>query len=199
MRASTLASGGTVLLLLLCLLPLRGLASSPAATALLPSLVLNNPPLPGDESIRARLKACILMGDLNCIVDQYLLLQDIGRVPGWLVAFQNAFAVATRKAGECEKVAKLIHEGLTRLGQRPEFMRFTVNGPAGLLGFDEIQKGVVTKTYQISTLGYHVAIRLGDKVIDAYTGPAGLPFREYMARLSTSPGCKIVEEVVETL
>jgi hypothetical protein len=42
----------TVLLILLCLLPPRGLASSPAAMAPLPSLVLGSPPLPGDESIR---------------------------------------------------------------------------------------------------------------------------------------------------
>ncbi|WP_143195720.1 hypothetical protein [Archangium sp. Cb G35] len=200
MKASIPARGGTItiLLVLLCLLPPRGLASAPAVMPSLPTLVLGSPPLPGDESIRARLKACLLAGDLDCVVDKYLLLKDIGRVPGWLVAFQNAFAVANQKAGECVKVAKTIHEGLTRLGQNPEFMRFTVKGPSGLLGFDEIQKGVLTRTHQISTQGYHVAIRLGDKIIDAYTGPAGLHFREYMGRLSTSPGCKVVEEVVQT-
>jgi hypothetical protein len=102
MKASIPARGGplTVLLILLCLLPLRGLASAPAAVTSLPALVLGSPPLPGDESIRARLKACLLMGDLNCVVAQYLLLKDIGRVPGWLVAFQNAFAVANQKAGD---------------------------------------------------------------------------------------------------
>jgi len=201
MRTSAPVSGGTVLLLcLLCLLlPSRGLASFPAAIAPLPSLVLNNPPLPGDESIRARLKACLLMGDLNCVVDQYLLLEDIGRVPGWLVAFQNAFAVASRKAGECEKVAKIIHEGLTRLGQRPEFLRFTIDGQAKVMGFDEVAQGVLLRTHQISTRGHHVAVWFEGKVIDAYTGPAGLPLREYMARLNTSPGSKIVEEVVQTL
>jgi hypothetical protein len=49
---------------------------------LLSSRVLSNPPLPGDESIQARLKARILIGDLNCVVEQYLLLKGIGRVPG---------------------------------------------------------------------------------------------------------------------
>jgi hypothetical protein len=186
-------------LLLLCLLPPRGLASSPAAMAPLPSLVLGNPPLPGDESIRARLKACILLGDLNCVVDQYLLLKDIGRVPGWLVAFQNAFAVANRKAGECEKVAKAIHEGLTRLGQRPEFLRFTVNGDVKLLGFNEISNGALVKSYQIAQTGQHVAVKLGDKVIDAYTGLTGLPLSEYMARLSTASSSHVVYEVVQTL
>ncbi|MFE8599621.1 hypothetical protein [Archangium violaceum] len=89
MKASIPARGGsiTVLLVLLCLLPLRGLASPSVVMPSLPSLVLGSPPLPGDESIRARLKACLLMGDLNCVVDQYLLLENIGRAPGWLVAF----------------------------------------------------------------------------------------------------------------
>jgi hypothetical protein len=192
------ASAG-LLVVLICLVPIRGLASSPGAMAPLPSLVLGTPPLPGDESIRARLKACILLGDLTCVVDQYLLLKDIGQVPGWLVAFQNAFAAASRKAGECERVAKTIHEGLTRLGQRPEYLRFSVQGQVKVLGFDEFSQGNLTKTHQISTLGYHVAVKLGDKVIDAYTGLAGLPVHEYMARLSTSPGSKVVEEVVQTL
>ena len=201
MRTSTSVSGGTVLLLgLLCLLlPSRGLASSPAAMAPLPALVLNNPPLPGDESIRARLKACLLMRDLNCVVDQYLLLEDIGRVPGWLVAFQNAFAVANRKAGECEKLAKTIHEGLTRLGQRPEFMRFTVDGNVKLLGFNEISNGVFVRSYQVSITGKHLAVKLGDKVIDAYTGLAGLPLSEYMTRLSTSSSTsRVLHEVVRS-
>jgi len=72
------------------------LAYAPAASYL-PSQVLNTPPAPGDESIRARLKSCLLLGDMACVVDQYLLLKDIGRMPGWLVAFQNAFAEANRR------------------------------------------------------------------------------------------------------
>ncbi len=164
----------------------------------LPSLVLSNPPLPGDESIRARLKACILAGDLNCVVDQYLLLEDIGRVPGWLVTFQNAFAVANRKAGECEKVAKSIHEGLTRLGQRPEYLRIRVDGDVKLLSFDEISNGVLIKNHQLATTGRHLAVKLGDKIIDAYTGLAGLPLPEYMTRLSTSSTSQVLYEVVQT-
>lgn len=201
LRMKTLVSArgaAPTALLLLCLLPVRGLASSPTAMTLLPSLVLGNPPLPGDESIRARLKACILAGDLNCVVDKYLLLKDIGRVPGWLVAFQNAFAVANRKAGECEKVARAIHEGLTRLGQRPEYFRFSVQGNTRLLSFDELSKGVLVRSHQLSTTGKHLAVKLGDKVIDAYTGPAGLPLSEYMGRLNTASTSRVVYEVTQT-
>jgi hypothetical protein len=183
-KAARSGASTALLLILLCLFPSRG---------------LGNPPLPGDESIRARLKSCLLMGDLNCVVDQYLLLEDIGRVPGWLVAFQNAFAVANRKAGECEKVAKAIHEGLTRLGQRPEYLRITVDGNVKLLGFSEISNGVFVRSYQVSITGKHLAVKLGDKVIDAYTGLAGLPLSEYMARLSTSSSTsKVLHAVVQT-
>ncbi|HYO58141.1 hypothetical protein, partial [Archangium sp.] len=44
-----------------------------------PALVLSNSPGPQDESIRARLKACLLMGEMQCVVEQYLLLKDIGQ------------------------------------------------------------------------------------------------------------------------
>jgi hypothetical protein len=191
------ASAG-LLLVLLCVVPTRGLASSPAAIAPLPAVVLGTPPLPGDESIRARLKACILLGDLTCVVDQYLLLKDIGQVPGWLVSFQNAFAVASRKAGECERVAKTIHEGLTRLGQRPEYVRFSVDGEVKVLGFNEFSNGVFVRSHQLAITGKHLAVKLGDKVIDAYTGLAGLPLSEYTARLSTAPTSHVVYEVVQT-
>jgi len=170
------------LLLLLFVLPIRGLAS----------------PAPGDDSIRARLKACILSGDITCVVDQYLLLKDIGRVPDWLVAFQNAFAAVNQQAGKCEGVAKTIHQGLTRLGQHPEYLRFTVEGDVKLLGFNELSKGVFVKSHHLSITGKHLAVKLGDKVIDAYTGLAGLPLSEYMARLSTSSTSQILYEVVQT-
>jgi hypothetical protein len=172
------------LLLLLCLLPL-GVLGQP-------------PPVPGDDSIRARLKACILAGDMTCVVDQYLVLQDIGRVPGWLVSFQNAFAITNRKAGECERVARTVHEGLTRLGQRPEYIRFRVEGESGLLSFSDVSNGVVGKTYQVAITGNHLAVKLGDKIIDAYTGLAGLPLTEYMKRLGTSGISQVLHEVVNT-
>ncbi|HYO52067.1 hypothetical protein, partial [Archangium sp.] len=151
------------------------------------------------ESIRARLKACLLMGEMQCVVEQYLLLKDIGQMPGWLVAFQNAFAVANRRAGECEKVARAIHLALRKFAQTPVFIRFSVEGPYKQLGFDVVENGGSVKNLQVSTTGYHVAVKLGDKVIDAYTGLAGLPLREYLARLSTVSGSRVIHEVMDEL
>ncbi len=170
------------LLLVLCLWPLVG---------------ASHPPAPGDDTIKARLKACLVSGDMACVVDQYLVLKDIGRMPGWLVAFQNAFAVANRKAGECERVARTVHEGLVKLGQRPEFIRFSVRGESGLLSFSEASKTGAPKAYQVAVTGNHLAVKLEGKIIDAYTGLAGLPFDEYMKRLGTSGVSQVLYEVVK--
>ncbi|MFY0577682.1 hypothetical protein ACN28S_28220 [Cystobacter fuscus] len=155
------------------------------------------PPAPGDDSIRARLKACLLVGNMACVVDQYLVLQDIGRMPGWLVAFQNAFSIANRKAGECERVARTVHEGLVKLGQQPEVLRFTVQGDTKLLGFNELSNGVLVRNHQVALTGEHVAVKWGEKVIDAYTGLAGLPLSDYIARLSTAANSHVVYEVTQ--
>lgn len=155
------------------------------------------PPAPGDDSPRARLKACLLLGDLQCVVAQYLLLQGTNRAPDWLVIFQNSFSIANRRAGRCIEVARNIHLGLSRLGQRPEYVRVTVEGDSRLLGFDELIDGVLVRTHQVATTGYHIAVKLGDRVLDAYTGPAGLKLSEYTQRLITSPGSRLVIELVE--
>ncbi|WP_434379899.1 hypothetical protein [Melittangium boletus] len=165
----------------------------------MPSTALGHPPAPGDDTLRARLKACLRAGDMTCVVDQYLLLKDLGRVPDWLVAFQGAFAVANRKAGECEKVARLVHRGLMELGQRPEYLRFTVRGNVRLLGFDELSKGILVKSHQLATAGNHWAVKWEDKVIDAYTGVGGIPLADYLNRLTTAPTSHVVYEVVPSL
>src|SRR5512143_2345418 len=52
---------------------------------------------------------------------------------------------------------------------------------------------------QVSSTGHHVAVKLEERVIDAYTGLAGLPLREYVSRLSTDSNSRILQEIVETL
>ncbi len=190
---------GPILLVVLLLCCQVAWAQGGSLASQVLALVLSNPPGPQDGSIRARLKSCLLLGEMQCVVEQYLLLKDIGQMPGWLVAFQNAFAVANRRAGECEKVARAIHQGLREFAQHPVFIRFTVQGKYPQLGFDVVENGVLVKNLQISSNRYHVAVKLGDRVIDAYTGLAGLPLRAYMARLTARPGSHVIQEVVEEL
>jgi hypothetical protein len=169
-----------------------------ACLVLLSTSARASPPLPGDDSLRARLKACLLLGDIQCVVSQYLSVEGLTKAPDWLLRFQSSFAVANRQAGKCVEVAKGIYQGLFRLGQRPEYLRVTVEGEGRLLGFDELANGVLVRTHQLAVTGYHVAVRWGDKVLDAYTGPAGLPVTEYTQRLAASPGSKIIIEAVES-
>lgn len=186
-----------VLLLLLGLAPATGSAQGPAAHV--PPLILSTPPAPGDDSIRARLKACLARGDLACVATQWTLLKGKDKVPEWLADFQRAFQAANREAGKCVHVAQTVHHALRKLGERPEFFRITVTGEyRKLLGFDEIVKGVLVRTHQLATNGFHVAVRLNGRIIDAYTGPAGLPEEEYLQRLTPYLGMKMFTEVVES-
>jgi hypothetical protein len=40
----------------------------------------------------------------------------------------------------------------------------------------------------ITRNGYHVVVRVGDRIYDAFTGPAGMTVAEYMARLQARYG-----------
>ncbi|OJH37612.1 hypothetical protein [Cystobacter ferrugineus] len=67
------------------------------------------------------------------------------------------------------------------------------------MGFDVIENGVFVRNLQVSPNAHHVAVKLGDRVIDAYTGLAGLPLREYMTRLTTSSDSRVIHEIVKAL
>jgi hypothetical protein len=44
------------------------------------------------------------------------------------------------------------------------------------------------KDAPVSRTGYHVAVRLGDLVHDAYTGPLGMKLSDYLSRLHSQKG-----------
>jgi hypothetical protein len=184
-----------------CALPLSfevAWAGSPHAVIV--SRVLNAPPVPGDDSLHAKLKACLLAGDVACVVTQWMALKGTEQAPEWLSQFQRAFELTNRQAGRCVGVAKDIYLGLHKLGQRPQYFRITVTGEHRRnQGFDEIVNGALVRSHQLSTNGYHVAIRLDGRLIDAYTGLAGLPEEDYLQRLVPYPGMQILTEVVERL
>jgi hypothetical protein len=122
------------------------------SVVLLPGVAGGQPPIPGESSIRAKLKACLLLGDLNCVAVQWVALKGTEKLPEWLTLFQRSFDAGKRQAGQCIGVAKAIHEGLTRLGQRPEFYRVTLVGEhRKILGFDEVVNGVFVKSHQVAT------------------------------------------------
>jgi len=136
----------------------------------------------GGDSIRLKTLQLLVAGDLNGAGEYYLLATGVSQLPRWLVAFQNAFNVANRVAGPCQRVAEDIAGGFKRLGQSPALVTFTTNmkdGNAARIGFD-LGAG---QTAQVSVAGHHVAVRCGERIYDAFTGPTGMLVADYIAHL----------------
>lgn len=136
----------------------------------------------GGDSIRWKTFQLLAAGDLEGAGEYYLLATGATQLPRWLVALQSAFSVANRVAGPCQKVADDIFEGFERLEQNPTMVTFTTNatsGNAARMGF-VLGDGRVA---QVSVSGYHVAVRCGERIFDAFTGPTGMLVAEYMEHL----------------
>jgi len=136
----------------------------------------------GGDSIRWKTLQLLVAGDLEGAGEYYLLATGASQLPRWLVAFQGAFSTANRVAGACQQVADDILEGFKRLDQNPTLVRFTTGnseGAAGIIGFD-FGGGQVQ---QVSMNGFHLAVRCGDRIYDAFTGPTGMLVAEYLRHL----------------
>jgi len=135
------------------------------------------------DSVRLRMLALIAQGDIAGAVEYYLLATGATTAPRWLVAMQRAFDLANQRAGPCQQVADDVFEGFRRLGQNPAYIRFTsVLENNRYIGF-EMTPGDMSSTLQVSNNAFHVAVRMADRIYDAFTGPAGLMVQDYMARL----------------
>jgi hypothetical protein len=173
--------------------PARG-----AAPALIQSIVTTqvaSPPgllakavLQIPDTLRTKMLAALARGDLAGAISLWEL--QMGRsAPKWLQAFQSAFSSDNQKAGPCIEVAKSVFEGFKRLGANPTYVRFTSTGTQWgdeFIAF-ELRAGEPRSTIQISTNAVHYVVRVGDRIYDAMTGPAGLVMSDYMRRL-LSPG-----------
>lgn len=133
--------------------------------------------------------------------------QDCARVLAELVPeeevrtalLQKGLVRAAPDLLDAHLASEAIHHGLRQMGQAAQFARISVQGPRPLLGFDEMVNGQLVKTYQVSTNGLHWAVRVNGRIVDAYTGLAGLPEEEYMQRLQPYPGARIVVDLLEEM
>ena len=91
------------------------------------------------DSIRLKTFQLLVAGDLEGAGEYYLLATGATQLPRWLGALQNAFNVANRVAGRCERVADDILEGYKRLGQSPTLVTFTT-------GSDKAWRGSLDST-----------------------------------------------------
>jgi hypothetical protein len=126
------------------------------------------------DSIKMRMLAAVVRGDIAGAISLYQLHTGREAVPRALQALQAAFNVSNQIAGRCHQVAKEIHQGLTFLGGKAEYLR--ISSTAGeILSW----RGRVL----VSNNNLHVAVRHGDRLYDAFTGPAGMVEAEYVAAM----------------
>lgn len=162
------------------------LAVTPTALAggsVMPKLVRSAATGGLPDSIRVRMLILIAQGNIDGAVEYYLLATGATTAPRWLSAMQRAFDVLNQRAGPCQQVAYDVFEGFKRLGQSPVYVRFVNVDPRELrIGFDVVT-GDAIRSKQVSQLGFHIAVKVGERVYDAFTGAAGLKMQEYLARL----------------
>lgn len=145
------------------------------------------------DSVRLKVLAMLAEGNVKGAVQYYLVATGARQAPQWLQGIQWAFGTANRVAGRCGDVAKKIFEGFRALGQSPQYLKIT-STESELLAF-EVDAGVPASTVQISNNNYHVAVRIGSRIYDAFTGPRGLAVSDYLKRLFTPEGKILMEEV----
>ncbi|QRN98512.1 hypothetical protein JRI60_05525 [Archangium violaceum] len=135
------------------------------------------------ESTRARLVAALARGDVSAAIVAYEA--DTGRqAPTWLTNLQTAYSAASQVVGKCQEVARTIYMAYDRLDQKPEYIAFRARNGIDYMTFDLVNG----KNTSVTRTGYHVAVKVGDLIRDAYTGPLGMKLSDYLARLHAIAG-----------
>lgn len=98
--------------------------------------------------------------------------------------------MANRAVGRCQEVAKNIHAALSRLAGRPEYVAIRSRWDHPVFRMSDGTDQTLSHT------GYHVVVRVGDTVYDAYTGPVGMKLADYLSRVAVPPGFRIETMVV---
>lgn len=171
--------------LVLGLLFLVGMVSAPVSAST-PSSVISLTQaglLSGADSIRLKVWACLARGDIAGALALYEA-QTGHAPPAWLLELQVAYSAASQAVGKCQQVARSIHTAFTQLGQAPEYIAFKANDKMSYIAFELTSGNPPT----ITRNGYHVAVRVGDMIYDAYTGPLGMKLPDYLSRLHSPQG-----------
>lgn len=166
--------------------PGPGQAAAPASAAtLVQASVL------AADSLHVKLLAYLARGDIAGAIALYQL-QTGQAAPAWLMDLQVAYSVASQAAGKCQQVARIIHTSFSKLGQTPQYIAFKAREHEDYIVF-ELANG---KPASVTRTGYHVAVKVGDMIHDAYTGPLGMKLSGYLSRLHARQG--VAWEVVST-
>ncbi len=146
------------------------------------------------DSARAKVLTHLARGDLVEAVQAYEVATGL-KAPLWLTGFKAVFDKGKQVPGACQDVARSIHAGFMQLGGQPEYVRLTTAADetgkrAGYMVF----KMADGRDLRVTDRGFHVVVRMKDRIYDAFTGAGGLPWQEYMSRLGART--PIMDDVV---
>ena len=131
------------------------------------------------SSIQVKVFAYLARGDIAGAIVLYE--SETGHpAPAWLTELQAAYGIANQAVGRCQQVARSIHAAFSQLGQTPQYIAFKTSDQRVPFMVFDLANG---KGAPVSRNNYHVAVKLGDLIYDAYTGPLGLKLADYTARL----------------
>lgn len=140
------------------------------------------------DSVRLGVIARLATGNISGAIDYYILATGASTAPAWLTRLQTAFSVASQKAGECSNVARNVFDAFAKLGRNPKFVEIT-STRGEFLSWRGQQ--------MVSNNNWHSAVRVGDRIYDAYTGSAGMTEAAYREAMQSQGS--LVIKVVETL
>ncbi len=135
------------------------------------------------DSARAQVLAHWARGDVAKAVQAYEVATGL-KAPLWLTGFKAAFDASKQVPGACQGVARSVHAAFTQLGGQPEYVRLTTLADetgkrAGYMMF----KMADGRDLRVTERGFHVVVRMKDRIYDAFTGAGGLSWQEYMSSL----------------
>lgn len=146
------------------------------------------------DSLSNHTAALLARGQVSEAIE-YWALTTGKDAPAWLLGIRTAFDASKQVAGACQGVAQTVHTAFTRLGGRLEFVELRTRSaqqfPYMAFKMTNGRDSMMTET------GYHVVVRMNGRAYDAYTGAAGLPWSDYMSRLSARSD--VTQTVVETV
>ncbi|HEX8698628.1 MAG TPA: hypothetical protein VF815_07320 [Myxococcaceae bacterium] len=148
------------------------------------------------DSARAKVLAHLAHGEWVEAAQAYEVATGL-KALALLTGFKAVFDVSKQVAGSCQGVAQTIHSTFTRFGGKPEYVRLTTVADAtGRRAWAMVFRMADGRDKSVSETGFHVVVRMKDRVYDAFTGASGLTWQEYMSRLGART--PIVEEVVSS-
>lgn len=135
------------------------------------------------DSARAKVLTHVARGEWAEAIQAYEVATGL-KAPLWLTGFKAAFDTSNQIAGACQRVAQTLHSGFAQLGGRPEYVRLiTVADTTGRRAGAMVFRMADGRDLSVSETGFHVVVRMQDRVYDAFTGAGGLLWQEYMSRL----------------